>query len=58
MISGMSRASARDIIDQRQLADLATVPFSQRGTSAVPERFRSLVLEYIKDYVSLSQFAA
>ncbi len=49
----------RDIIDQRQFTDLATNPmFSTRDFKAVPERFRTLVPEYIKDYVSLNQFAA
>jgi type I restriction enzyme R subunit len=49
----------RDIIDQRQFTDLATSPvFSTRDFKAVPERFRTLVPEYIKDYVSLNQFAA
>ena len=49
----------RDIIDQRQFTDLATNPvFSTRDYKAVPERFRTLVPEYIKDYVSLNQFAA
>jgi len=49
----------RDIIDQRQFTDLATNPvFSTRDFKAVPEPFRTLVPEYIKDYVSLNQFAA
>ena len=49
----------RDIIDQRQFTDLATNPvFSTRDFKAVPEKYRALVPEYIKDYVSLNQFAA
>ena len=49
----------RDIIDQRQYTDLATNPvFSTRDFRAVPEPFRTLVPEYVKDYVSLNQFAA
>ena len=49
----------RDIIDQRQFTDLVTNPvFSTRDFKAVPERFRTLVPEYIKDYVLLNQFAA
>jgi type I restriction enzyme R subunit len=49
----------RDIIDQRQFTDLATNPvFSTRDFRAVPEVFRALVPEYVKDYVSLNQFAA
>lgn len=47
----------RDIIDQRQLTDLATNPvFSLKDFKAVPDKFRKLVPEYIKDYVSLNQF--
>ncbi|MBZ0158280.1 MAG: DEAD/DEAH box helicase family protein [Alphaproteobacteria bacterium] len=47
----------RDIIDRRQFTDLATNPvFSTRDFKAVPEKFRTLVPEYIKDYVSLNQF--
>ncbi len=49
----------RDIIDQRQFTDLATNPmFSTRDFKAVPETYRALVPEYVKDYVSLNQFAA
>jgi len=49
----------RDIIDSRQFTDLATNPeFSTRDFRAVPEKYRVLVPEYIKDYVPLNQFAA
>jgi type I restriction enzyme R subunit len=49
----------RDIIDSRQFTDLATNPvFSTRDFKAVPAKYRKLVPEYIKDYVSLNQFAA
>lgn len=49
----------REIIDRRQYTDLATNPvFSTRDFRAVPESYRVLVPEYIKDYVSLNQFAA
>ena len=49
----------RDIIDRRQFTDLATNPmFSTRDFKAVPARYRTLVPEYVKDYVSLNQFAA
>lgn len=49
----------RDIIDSRQFTDLATNPvFSTRDFKAVPPRYRTLVPEYVKDYVSLNQFAA
>ncbi|WP_295582639.1 DEAD/DEAH box helicase family protein [uncultured Lamprocystis sp.] len=49
----------RDIIDSRQFTDLATNPmFSTRDFKAVPPKYRALVPNYIKDYVSLNQFAA
>ena len=49
----------RDIIDKRQFAMLATNPtFSIADFDAVPRKYRDLVPEYIKDYVSLNQFAA
>ena len=49
----------RDIIDSRQFTDLATYPmFSTRDFRAVPAKYRALVPEYVKDYVSLNHFAA
>ncbi len=49
----------RDIIESRQFTDLATNPvFSAHDFRAVPARYRTLIPEYIKDYVSLNQFAA
>jgi len=49
----------RDIIDRRHFTDLATNPvFSTRDFKAVPAKYRTLVPEYVKDYVSLNQFAA
>ena len=49
----------RDIIDSRQFTDLATNPvFSTRDFKAVPDKYRMLVPEYIKDYIPLNQFAA
>ena len=49
----------RDIIDKRRFALLATNPvFNRDDFRAVPERYRNLVPDYIKDYVSLNQFAA
>lgn len=49
----------REIIESRQFTDLATNPvFSTRDFKAVPEKYRTLVPEYVKDYVSLNQFAA
>ncbi len=55
----LTSGQVRDIIDSRHFTDLATNPvFSTRDFKAVPERYRRLVPEYIKDYVSLNQFAA
>ena len=55
----VSNGRVRDIIDGRHFTDLATNPvFSTRDYKAVPEKYRKLVPEYIKDYVSLNQFAA
>ena len=49
----------RDIIDRRHLTDLVTNPvFSTRDFTVVPEKYRTLVPEYVKDYVSRNQFAA
>ena len=49
----------RDIIDKRQFARLSTnLSFSSTDFRAVPRKYRDLVPEYIKDYVSLNQFAA
>jgi type I restriction enzyme R subunit len=49
----------RDIIETRQLTDLATNPeFSTRDFKSVPPKYRALVPEYVKDYVSLNQFVA
>jgi type I restriction enzyme, R subunit len=48
----------RDIIDSRHFTDLATNPFfTTQEFRAVPQPYRTLVPEYIKDYVSLNQFA-
>jgi len=49
----------RHIIESRQYTDLATNPiFSTRDFRAVPPKYRFLIPEYVKDYVSLNQFAA
>ena len=48
----------RHIIDSRHLTDLATNPvFSTRDLRAVPQRYRDIIPEYVKDYVPLNQFA-
>ena len=49
----------RHIIEHRHFTDLATHPnFSTRDFRAVPTKYRTLIPEYVKDYVSLNQFAA
>ena len=49
----------RDTIEHRQFTDLATnLVFSTRDFRAVPAKYRALIPEYVKDYVSLNQFAA
>ncbi len=47
------------IIESRNFTDLATNPvFSTRDFKAVPPKYRMIIPEYVKDYVSLNQFAA
>lgn len=54
----VSNDQVRHIIETRQFTDLATNPFfSSRDFKAVPARYRALVPDYVKDYVSLNQFA-
>jgi type I restriction enzyme, R subunit len=49
----------RHIIESGQLTDLATnLVFSTKDFRAVPAKYRTLIPDYIKDYVSLNQFAA
>ena len=49
----------RHIIDSREFAALSTNPaFSMADLRQVPEAYRRSIPEYIKDYVSLNQFAA
>ncbi len=49
----------RYIIEHRHFTDLATHPnFSTRDFRAVPTKYRTLIPEYVKDYVSLNHFAA
>ena len=48
----------RHIINTKQFTDLATNPvFSTRDLRAVPQKYWSLIPEYVKDYVTLNQFA-
>lgn len=47
----------RHIIESRHYTDLATnAVFSSRDFKAVPPKYRSLIPEYVKDYVPLNQF--
>jgi type I restriction enzyme R subunit len=47
----------RHIIESRHYTDLATNPvFSTRDFKAVPKKYRTLIPDYVKDYVSLNQF--
>ena len=49
----------RSMIDSGQFGALAThAGFSIADYRAVPQKYRTLVREYVKDYVSLNQFAA
>jgi type I restriction enzyme R subunit len=49
----------RAIINERDLAKLATNPsFTTKDFKAVPEPYRSIIPEYVKDYVPLNRFAA
>jgi len=49
----------RDIIESGDLTDLATNPFfSTRDFKAVPAKYRKLIPDYVKDYVSLNRFVA
>jgi type I restriction enzyme, R subunit len=49
----------RHIVDSKHYGDLATNPtLSLADFKAVPEKYRTLIPDYIKDYVSLNLFAA
>ena len=53
----VSNDQIRYIIENRDFTDLATNPvFSSRDLRAVPEEYREIIPEYVKDYVSLNQF--
>ena len=55
----LTSGRTRDIIDGRRFPELSTNPdFSIHDYQAAPQKYRALVPEYIKDYVSLNQFAA
>ena len=54
-----SSDAIRHIIESGELTALATNPvFSTKDFKAVPAKYRTLIPDYIKDYVSLNQFAA
>jgi type I restriction enzyme R subunit len=54
----VSSDEIRHIIETKHFTDLATNPtLSTRDFREVPEAYRTLIPEYIKDYVSLNQFA-
>jgi len=54
----VTNGRVREIIESKKFTDLATNPvFSTRDFRAVPAKYRVLVPEYVKDYVSLNQFA-
>ena len=53
----LSSDQVRYSIESRNFTDLATNPtFSSRDLKAVPEEYRDIIPEYVKDYVSLNQF--
>ncbi|SBT08797.1 hypothetical protein ACCAA_630027 [Candidatus Accumulibacter aalborgensis] len=53
----VSNGLVREIIESKQFTDLATNPFfSTHDFRAVPARYRAIIPDYVKDYVSLNQF--
>src|SRR5450759_659084 len=55
----VNRDQVRHIIESKHFTDLATNPvFSTSDFRAVPAKYRTLIPEYVKDYVLLNQFAA
>ena len=54
----ITNGRTRDIIDTKQFTDLATnAVLSMEDYRSVPQKYRVLVPEYVKDYISLNQFA-
>lgn len=54
----VSNEQVRGIIESGHFQDFATNPFfHNRDFKAVPRKYRALIPEYVKDYVSLNQFA-
>ena len=55
----ITNAYVKNSIDSRLFTNLATNPaFSTGDYRAVPEKYRTLIPEYVKDYVPLNQFAS
>lgn len=55
----VSDGRIRHIIDEKEYTALATNSvFSTQDFRAVPEEYRELIPDYVKDYVSLNRFAA
>ena len=53
-----ANAEFRGVIDSRRFVELATNPaFSFDDFLRIPDKYRRTIPEYIKDYVSLNQFA-
>jgi len=55
---GFRNNTGFDVLRAARAAPATNPVFSTRNFRAVPERFRTLVPEYVKDCVSLNQFAA
>jgi type I restriction enzyme, R subunit len=52
-----SDSTVRDIIDNKRYTDLNVNPaFTVKDYKEIPQEWRELIPEYIKDYVSLNQF--
>jgi type I restriction enzyme R subunit len=55
----VTNSQIRKIIETKNYTELATNAFfSMRDFKAVPERYRALIPNYVKDYVSLDKFVA
>jgi type I restriction enzyme R subunit len=53
----IANGQVRDIIEGKHFTDLATNPVLPTDAfKAVPSKYRTLIPEYVKDYVSLNQF--
>ena len=55
----VTNSNVRRIIETKNFAELATNAFfSTRDLKAVPEKYRSLIPIYVKDYITLEKFTA